>query len=187
MSPGHNEGMRDAAQAEHRRAVLGTAAFAVAPVVAAGVVPWLLTRWQARVPVPGGLPARACGAVLAAGGAAVVVESFVRFAREGLGTPAPIAPTKYLVVTGPFRYVRNPIYVALLSMVLGEALMLGRPRLLGYCAVMSVPVGLFVRLYEEPALERQFGDEYRRYKRNVPGWLPRLTPWRAEERSGIES
>ncbi|SDQ49387.1 Protein-S-isoprenylcysteine O-methyltransferase Ste14 [Arthrobacter crystallopoietes] len=187
MSRGHNEGMRDAAQAEQRRAVLGTAAFAVAPVVAAGVVPWLLTRWQARTPLPGGLPARAAGAVLTAGGAAVVIESFMRFAREGLGTPAPIAPTKYLVVTGPFRYVRNPIYVALLAMILGEALVLGRPKLLAYCAVMAVPVGLFVRLYEEPALERQFGDEYRRYKRNVPGWLPRLTPWRAEGRSGIES
>jgi protein-S-isoprenylcysteine O-methyltransferase Ste14 len=179
--------MRDSSQAERRRAVLGTAAFAVAPMVAAGVVPWLLTRWQARTPVPGGLPARAAGAVLTAGGAAVVIESFIRFAREGVGTPAPIAPTKYLVVTGPFRYVRNPIYVALLAMILGEALMLGRPKLLGYCAVMCVPVGLFVRLYEEPALERQFGEGYRLYKRNVPGWLPRLTPWSAAEETALQA
>ena len=166
--------MADPLVRKRRRAALGTAAFAVAPMVAAGVVPWLFTRWRVRRPVPGGTPARVVGAVLAAGGTAVVAHSYVRFVTEGLGTPAPIAPPERLVVGGIYRYVRNPIYVALGASVVGQALLLGRPKLLLYPAVAAGPVVAFVRLYEEPALVRRFGAEYEEYRGNVPAWLPRM-------------
>jgi protein-S-isoprenylcysteine O-methyltransferase Ste14 len=93
---------------ERRRAAIGTAAFAVAPATVAGLVPWLLTRWEVAAPVPGGVPAQVTGVLLIGTGAAVITNSFVRFAVEGLGTPAPFAPPKHLVVGGLYRYVRNP-------------------------------------------------------------------------------
>ncbi|WP_219413062.1 methyltransferase family protein [Pseudonocardia nigra] len=151
---------------------------AVGPSIFAGVIPWLLTRWQVRRPVPGGWPARLAGAVLVGSGTAVIGHSFVRFVTEGLGTPAPIAPPEHLVVGGVYRHVRNPMYLAMAAAVAGQALLLGRPKLLLYPAAMAVPVATFVRLWEEPVLARRFGAEYEEYRRNVPGWRPRLRPWR---------
>ncbi|KQR75586.1 isoprenylcysteine carboxyl methyltransferase [Arthrobacter sp. Leaf337] len=159
---------------------MGTAAFAVAPATVAGVVPWLLTRWEVAAPVPGGVPAQVTGALLIGAGAAVIANSFVHFAVEGLGTPAPFAPPKHLVVGGLYRYVRNPMYVAIAAAVAGQGLLLGQPKLLVALAVGAVPVVAFVRLYEEPVLARKFGAEYEEYRRNVPRWLPRLTPWRPQ-------
>ncbi|MFD1212947.1 methyltransferase family protein, partial [Arthrobacter sp. GCM10027362] len=127
---------------------------------------------------PGGLPARVLGAVLTAAGAAVVADSFVRFAAEGTGTPAPVAPAKYLVVTGPYRYVRNPIYLGVAAAIAGQSLLLGQRKLLGYGMLVLVPAAVFVRIYEEPELLRTFGEEYGEYRRNVPAWIPRPTPWR---------
>lgn len=165
---------------ERKRAAIGTAAFAVAPATAAGVVPWLLTRWEVAAPVPGGVPAQVAGALLIGAGAAVIANSFVHFAVEGLGTPAPFAPPKHLVVGGLYRYVRNPMYVSIAAAVAGQGLLLGQPKLFVALAIGAVPVAAFVRLYEEPALTRKFGAEYEEYCRNVPRWLPRLTPWRPE-------
>jgi len=166
---------------EKRKAVLGTLAMGLTPTVVTGVVPWLLTRWQVREPVPGGLCARFLGAALITAGAAALSNSFVRFAAEGLGTPAPMAPTKYLVVTGLYRYVRNPMYLALQSVIIGQGLLQGQPRLYLYGAAAAVPMAAFVHFYEEPALARAFGAEYERYRRNVPGWLPRLHPWKPQQ------
>jgi protein-S-isoprenylcysteine O-methyltransferase Ste14 len=146
----------------------------------AGVVPWLLTRWEIAAPVPGGVPARVGGALLIGAGAAVIANSFVHFAVEGLGTPAPFAPPKHLVVGGLYRYVRNPMYVAIAAAVAGQGLLLGQPVLYVALAVGAIPVVAFVRLYEEPALARKFGADYEEYRRNVPRWLPRPTPWRPE-------
>ncbi|WP_051232249.1 methyltransferase family protein [Pseudonocardia asaccharolytica] len=151
---------------------------AVGPSVFAGVIPWLLTRWRVRRPVPGGTPARALGALLVGGGAVVLASSFVRFVTEGVGTPAPMAPPEKLVVGGIYRHVRHPMYVAMGAAVAGQALLLGRPRLLLYPVIAAVPVATFVRLHEEPVLVRRFGAQYEEYRRNVPGWLPRLRPWR---------
>ena len=96
-----------------RWAAVGSSAFfAVGPGVVAGVIPWRLTRWRVRRPVPGGTPVRVVGGVLAAGGAAVLAQSFARFVVEGLGTPMPIAPTQHLVTGGLYRHVRNPMYLA---------------------------------------------------------------------------
>lgn len=162
-----------------RRAALGSAAFmVVGPGVVTGLVPWLLSRWKVHRPVPGGTPARVLGAGLIAAGGTVLTHSFVRFVVEGVGTPAPVAPTRYLVVGGLYRHVRNPMYLAMEAMILGQALLLGQRRLLGWAAIAAVPPATFVRLYEEPKLAASFGTEYEQYRRNVPRWLPRVRPWR---------
>jgi protein-S-isoprenylcysteine O-methyltransferase Ste14 len=107
-----------------------------------------------------------------------VLESFARFAWKGLGTPAPIAPTKHLVVSGFYRYVRNPMYVGVVSAILGQALLFGDVRLLAYAAAVWLATFLFVVVYEEPALRRQFGEEYANFRKHVPRWIPRLRPWK---------
>lgn len=104
----------------------------------------------------------------------VLVRAFVGFVVEGLGTPAPIAPPERLVVGGMYRYVRNPMYVAVLATIGGQTLLLGRPVLLLYGAVMAASVVAFVHWYEEPNLRRRFGADYERYRAAVPGWWPRM-------------
>ena len=150
--------------------------FAVAPGVVAGVVPWLLTGWEAADP-PWPLAVRVLGAAVLVAGAVVLVQAFVRFVREGHGTPAPVAPTERLVVGGLYRHVRNPMYVAVMGAIVGQALLLGRPVLLAYAALAGAVMALFVRGYEEPLLTARYGEQYRAYRRAVPGWLPRLRPW----------
>ena len=153
--------------------------FVVAPVMVAGVLPWLITGWVSSDPAPA-WPVRALGWLLVGAGACVLVAAFARFVREGLGTPAPLAPTERLVVGGLYRYVRNPMYVAVLAIIAGQALLLGRPVLVVYCIVVGAAVASFVRFYEEPTLVRTYGSDYRRYKDAVPGWWPRLRPYRAD-------
>jgi protein-S-isoprenylcysteine O-methyltransferase Ste14 len=157
-------------------AALGSALFfALAPGVVVGVLPWWLTRWEAR-PVPSVV--RVLGGLLLVVALPVLVSAFVRFVRDGLGTPAPVAPTERLVVTGAYRHVRNPMYLAVLAAIVGQALLLGQTVLLAYAAIVAVVVVSFVRLYEEPVLRRQFGEEYEAYRRAVPGWVPRRRPWK---------
>jgi protein-S-isoprenylcysteine O-methyltransferase Ste14 len=158
-----------------RRAALGSALFFVAaPGVVVGLLPWWITRWELR-PVP--VPVRVLGTLLLAVALPVLVAAFFRFVRDGLGTPAPVAPTERLVVTGAYRYVRNPMYVAVVSAIVGQALLLGQTVLLGYAALVAVLVVTFVRFYEEPVLLERFGEQYASYRRAVPGWVPRLQPW----------
>jgi protein-S-isoprenylcysteine O-methyltransferase Ste14 len=123
-------------------------------------------------------PFRWLGAALLALGAVLLIETFARFALQGLGTPAPIAPTKPLVVTGSYRFVRNPMYLAVLSLVLGQALLLGSTSVLVYGLIFWAIVHAFVLAYEEPTLGDAYGEQYVRYRQNVRRWLPRLTPWR---------
>jgi protein-S-isoprenylcysteine O-methyltransferase Ste14 len=160
---------------ETARAAAGTAVFfAVAPGVMAGVIPWALTGWDVRADWGA---ARAAGAVLTIAGAAVLIQAFVRFVREGRGTPAPLAPTERLVVGGLYRHVRNPMYEAVAATIVGQALILGQPGLLLYAALFAATVATFVHGYEEPTLAEQFGAEYEAYRRAVPRWIPRLRPW----------
>jgi protein-S-isoprenylcysteine O-methyltransferase Ste14 len=160
------------------RAAAGSLAFLlVAPGVVAGLVPWLITRWEVDEELAW-LPLQVLGGLLIAAGVAVLFHAFARFVVEGLGTPAPVAPTEKLVVGGLYRHVRNPMYVAVASTIIGQALVLGRPVLLAYAALFMATVAAFVHLYEEPTLTRQFGDDYTRYRRAVPAWRPRLSPWR---------
>jgi protein-S-isoprenylcysteine O-methyltransferase Ste14 len=157
-------------------AAIGSAVFfAAAPGVVVGLVPWRLTGWDLRFDWP--LALRVAGLVLLVLGVAGLVQAFVRFVVEGLGTPSPVAPTERLVVGGWYRYVRNPMYVAVVTAIVGQALWFGQPVLLGYAALVWAVVAAFVRWYEEPNLIRRFGDDYRAYRAAVPGWIPRLRPW----------
>ena len=159
-------------------AALGSAVFfALAPGVVAGLVPWWLTGWQVRSLPVWWLPLRVAGVVLLVAGTAVLVHAFARFVVEGVGTPAPVAPTRELVVGGLYRYVRNPMYLAVLAAIVGQALALGQLVLLPYAAVVAAAFAAFVHWYEEPTLARQFGDRYQAYRRAVPGWWPRRRPW----------
>jgi protein-S-isoprenylcysteine O-methyltransferase Ste14 len=151
--------------------------FWIAPATVAGLAPWMLTQWEPGPTLLGIDAGRWIGVVLGLAGTIVVVESFVRFALDGLGTPAPVAPTRRLVVSGLYRFVRNPMYVGVLAAILGQALLLGRRVLLGYAALVFVAFSAFVALYEEPTLRRQFGPEYDDYRAHVGRWWPRLTPW----------
>ena len=162
-------------------AASGTAAFLVAvPGVVAGLIPWLLTGWR----MDGSPPAlRIVGGALIAAGAAFLIHAFARFALEGVGTPAPVAPTERLVVGGIYRHVRNPMYLAVGATIVGQALLLGQWGLLAYAGLFFAIVATFVVTYEEPTLERRFGAEYEAYRKSVPGWLPRLHPWNGERRS----
>jgi protein-S-isoprenylcysteine O-methyltransferase Ste14 len=156
-------------------AAAGSAAFFVlAPGVMAGLIPWLLTGWDARHTWP---VLRVLGAALIVAGLVVLVQAFVRFVTEGVGTPAPVAPTEHLVVGGLYRHVRNPMYMAVAAIIAGQALVLGRPALLLYAAAFVAVTSAFARWYEEPALTEQFGAEYEAYRRAVPGWWPRRRPW----------
>jgi protein-S-isoprenylcysteine O-methyltransferase Ste14 len=105
-------------------------------------------------------------------------RNVARFALEGLGTPAPIAPPQKLVVTGLYRYVRNPIYIAVVAVIFGQALLFGEQRLLWYGALLWLFFHVWVVLIEEPTLKQTFGAEYESFRTNVPRWIPRLTPWR---------
>lgn len=168
-----------------RMAAAGSAVFFLAaPGVVGGLVPWLLTDWRVREPVPYMAPVRVLGAVLIAAGLVALIQAFVRFVVEGLGTPVPVAAPDRLVVGGPYRHVRNPMYETVLAIVVGQALLLGQPILLAYAAALWVVVASFVRFYEEPTLSRRFGAQYEAYRRAVPAWWPRLRPWRPGKRDG---
>jgi protein-S-isoprenylcysteine O-methyltransferase Ste14 len=163
------------ARQRRTKAALGSILFLlVAPGVVAGLIPWSLTGWDAEPVSP---LVRAAGILLIALGAGFLLHAFARFVSEGLGTPAPVAPTERLVVGGAYRYVRNPMYLAVGATIVGQALLLGRPALLIYAAAFGAVVYCFVRLYEEPTLAERYGESYAAYRRAVPGWLPRLTPW----------
>jgi protein-S-isoprenylcysteine O-methyltransferase Ste14 len=153
--------------------------FLVAPGTVAGLVPWWVTQWRLNAAFGGSQISRWLGAVLIVVGLAPLVASFARFAWEGLGTPAPIAPPSRLVVTGFYRRVRNPMYVALLVILSGEALVLADIRVFYWALIFWAGCHLFVLAYEEPALTRKFGAEYQTYRASVPRWLPRAKPWSA--------
>jgi protein-S-isoprenylcysteine O-methyltransferase Ste14 len=163
---------------QRTRAAAGSLIFlVVAPGTTAVLIPWLLTRWRVEEATALWVPLRVAGAVLVVAGAAVLLQAFARFVREGLGTPAPVAPPEQLVVGGLFRYVRNPMYLAVLAMIVGQAALLWRAVLLLYAAGFALVVAAFVHWYEEPTLRARFGAPYEAYRRAVPGWWPRLRPW----------
>src|SRR5215218_11048999 len=146
------------------RAWVGTVVFLVlTPGVVAGLIPGLITGW--RIPeadgrlAPAGVLEPVVAGIAILGGVVVLLDAFIRFARAD-GTPAPPMPTAHLVVVGPYRYVRNPMYLAVLTIILGQALLFGSGAALVYAAIVLLAVALFVRGYEEPTLEQEYGDEY---------------------------
>lgn len=159
-------------------AALGTAVFALI-VQGGGVVllPYAFTRWQPGTPWP--VVVRVIGVGLIAVGGTVVAWAFTQFAAEGAGVPIPGEPNaRRLTVGGPYRYVRNPLYVASVVAISGQALLLSRPVLLIYAAAFLAITLFLVHWIEDPALARRFGQQFEDYRNQVPGWWPRLPPAR---------
>jgi protein-S-isoprenylcysteine O-methyltransferase Ste14 len=153
-------------------AIAKTLVFTVSvPGTVAGYVPWRLRRGAAPVT---GVEAWAALVVIFIGIATYLHTAFWGFAFVGGGTPAPIAPTKILVVKGLHRYVRNPMYIGVALAILGQAWLFHSLHILIYTACMLTVAHLFVVLYEEPTLRRQFGEEYDRYRATVPRWIPKF-------------
>lgn len=159
--------------------IVGSVVFLViAPGLVAVYVPWRISQWHVAPPLLGFSGFRAIGVAMIAAGLPVLLDSFARFAIQGLGTPAPVAPPQHLIVTGLYRYVRNPMYVGVSSLIFGQGLLFGITQILEYGVVVWAAFFLFVLLYEEPALRSKFGDEYREFCAHVPRWIPRFKPWR---------
>jgi protein-S-isoprenylcysteine O-methyltransferase Ste14 len=161
-----------------RTAAIGSAVmFIVGPGLVIGVVPWLLTRWWFRDPTPYWAIVRVLGVLLVLAGLVVLIQAFARFVSEGFGTPLPAAPPKHLVVGGLYRWVRNPMYVAMLAVILGQGLLFGQLGPLVYAVILWAAAAIVVRWHEEPVLARRFGSDYDVYRRAVPAWWPRPRPW----------
>jgi protein-S-isoprenylcysteine O-methyltransferase Ste14 len=156
-----------------RAAVGSVAFFLVVPGLVAGVVPWLIGRSTAHE-LP--WPWQMLGLLVAAAGLLALLACFVDFVAAR-GTPAPVAPTEQLVVKGLYRHVRNPMYVAVITIILGQSLWHGSPWLVAYGALVWALTASFVRFYEEPALRARFGSEYETYLMAVPAWMPRVESW----------
>ena len=145
------------------------------PGLFAGYIPWRyfgLRDVDLRLPDPLHL----AGVVCIAAGVLLLAACIWEFARSGRGTLSPIDPPKELVVRGLYRYVRNPMYLSVTVIVLGEFLLSGTTGLLVYWAVWFIAVNIVVIGYEEPTLRRQFGAAYERYQSQVGRWLPSLRP-----------
>src|SRR4051812_36640750 len=148
--------------------------FLAGPGLEAGVGPWLL------VTVAGGgagegwpMALRVLGAVLMAAGLAVLADVFVRFVRDGAGTPSPAAPARVLLAEGAFGRVRNRMYAATATIIVGEALAFAQPVLLIGAAAYVTAMATLAATVEEPRLARRFGADYDAYRQAVPGWIPR--------------
>ena len=157
------------------RAILASAVFlCLAPGTVAGLIPWWISHWELQPPFFGLQQIRWLGVLVIAIGLPVLLESVARFALEGLGTPAPVLPTRHLVVRGFYRHLRNPMYLAVASIIIGQGLLLGNAYLLLYAAVVWTAFRGFVLLYEEPMLRRTYGAEYEAYCARVRRWIPVL-------------
>ena len=160
--------------------VLGSFLFFIAaPGTVAGWIPYAISEWRVG-PAFGGLQAgRVLGMALVTVALVALVECFARFALIGRGVPAPVAPTQTLIVSGLYRHCRNPMYLCVVAAILGQALVLGSRSLLAYAGAVWTVFHLFVLVYEEPTLARQFHN-YGEYKTHVPRWRPRLRPWSSD-------
>jgi protein-S-isoprenylcysteine O-methyltransferase Ste14 len=151
--------------------ILNTLLFTiVVPGTVTGVIPHSLLGGYSA---PADGPLAWLGILTLLLGAAIYFRCAWEFAVRGLGTPAPIAPTKVLVVGGLHRYVRNPMYIGVLLVILGQAAVFHSLHLAEYGALCILLAHLFVIFYEEPTLHRQFGESYDEYRRTVPRWIPR--------------
>ena len=132
-------------------------------------MPWLLTRWDSDDPP---LALKILGGIVLAAGAALVLETTARFAFQGRGTPAPWAPPERFVERGSYRFVRSPMYLGVILLVVGQALLLGREVLYLWAAGAWLIFTSFLVFYEEPQLRARFGESYEEYRRRVRRWIP---------------
>ncbi len=145
----------------------------VGPGPVIGLIPWWLSGWRISTPIA---PWRYLGLLMILGGAVPLADSIIRFVREGQGTPEPLHPTETLVVSGFYRYVRNPMYIGVLSMIFGQAVFFANLHVAAYGACGWVVMEVFVLFYEEPFLRRRYGSQFEAFCDQVPRWLPRLRP-----------
>jgi len=145
------------------------------PALTLVLVPYWITRFRIAPLEPQWQVVLASGLILF--GLAPLFESALRFVRVGLGTLVPAAPPERLVITGLYRYLRNPMYAGVLVSIAGEAILFRSEDIFIYLAAAWLVSHLFVCLYEEPTLARRYGQHYAFYKRHVPRWLPRFRPW----------
>lgn len=150
--------------------------FLAAPLPVAGVLPFLITGWRQGPDASAAMTL--FGVVLILGGLALLVECFWRFATRGAGTPAPLAPPEVLVVSGAYQYVRNPMYVGVTAILLGQVLVFASAAMVAYSVAIWTAFHLFIIFYEEPTLERVYPQQYPIYRNAVRRWIPRLRPWR---------
>ena len=136
-------------------------------------VPARLLAWSGIVRPEAIEVQQVAGMVIGSAGAAVALWCIFTFASIGRGTPAPFDPPRRLVIQGPYRFVRNPMYIGAGLALAGAALFYESWPLLGYTALFFLVTHLFVLLYEEPALQRTFGQEYEAYRRRVRRWWPK--------------
>ena len=147
-------------------------------VLVPGLILWATTDAETGLTVAG--PGDAdlwIGLAVGLIGLGLAVWTVRLFVTRGEGTPAPWDPPRKLVVAGPYRHVRNPMITSVLLMLFGESLILQSSPIGAWLILFFVVNGVYFPLLEEKGLEKRFGDDYRRYKRNVPRWLPRLSPW----------
>ena len=139
------------------------------PMIVAGIVPWLLTRWDGDQQP---LPLKILGVLVMLAGGALVLETTARFALQGRGTPAPWAPPERFVEHGSYRFVRSPMYLGVILLVVGQALLLGREILYAWALAAWLMFTGFLVFHEEPQLRDRFGASYEDYRRRVRRWFP---------------
>jgi protein-S-isoprenylcysteine O-methyltransferase Ste14 len=151
------------------------------PFMVVVVIPrWLLMAWvssDSRWPPGTEVIGDLAGSLILLAGFSLFVWCLSLFARVGKGTLAPWDPTRRLVAVGPYRFVRNPMISAVLTMLIGESVLLGSRVLAIWAGTFFLLNAIYFLAFEEPDLERRFGEDYRRYKVAVPRWIPRRTPW----------
>jgi protein-S-isoprenylcysteine O-methyltransferase Ste14 len=152
------------------------------PFMVVVVIPrWLLGGWAISDthwrPGTTAVVGEVAGLLIFLSGFALFAWCLSLFGRVGKGTLAPWDPTRRLVAVGPYRHVRNPMISAVIAMLVGESVLHGSRVLAIWAAVFFVLNVVLFLGFEEPDLERRFGEEYRRYKTAVPRWIPRRTPW----------
>lgn len=159
-----------------RRLLAGGVWSLLVPGSVCGLVPWAIQRHGSPPLIEPGVTMTIVGWLLIVLAAALYLWCAWDFATRGAGTPNPLEPPRHLVVTGPYRWARNPMFLAVLLAQSGHVLRWPAPAILGLGAGSLVFVLAFVLCYEEPSLTRRFGDAYTRYRHAVPRFLPR--PWR---------
>lgn len=160
-----------------RRSVVASVLFVVfgGPFIVLMLVPWLITRFR----VPQALPVWHfwLGGLLIAAGMALFLDCVIRFIAVGHGALVPVVPTERLVISGLYRYTRNPMYAGIVTMILGEWLIFWDRGVFIEFVIVCGAFDLFVWFYEEPKLTRTFGNQYLRYRDEIPRWFPKLKRW----------
>jgi protein-S-isoprenylcysteine O-methyltransferase Ste14 len=153
------------------RAIAGSVGFVLfgGPTIVAVLIPWLLTGWHAEEQP---LALKVLGGIVLAAGALLVLETTARFALQGRGTPMPWAPPERFVERGSYRFVRSPMYLGVLLLIVGQALLLGREILFAWALAAWLMFSGFLVFHEEPGLRRRFGSSYDDYRRRVRRWIP---------------